>query len=128
MADLSSSSNLMALEGLPEDLRKDIIKNILCHCYQITEQGVIMMEIDSINELRMYNLPKHTKSISNLISGFLTCVDDLLNRKNSADLVPINQESVSEKPPIDMANLCKTLPNCDVVGQETSRPDSSRNF
>jgi hypothetical protein len=40
MADLSSSSNLMALEGLPEHLRKDIIKNILRHCYQITEQGV----------------------------------------------------------------------------------------
>jgi hypothetical protein len=82
------------------------------------------MEIDSINELRMYNLPKHSKSIYNLISGLLTFVDDLLNRKNSADLVPINQESVSEKPPIDMPNLCKTLPNCDVVGQETSRPTS----
>jgi hypothetical protein len=76
-ANLSSSSNLMALEGLPEDLRKDIIKNILRHCYQITEQGVIMMEIDSINELRMCNLPKHSKSISNLISGLLTFVDDL---------------------------------------------------
>jgi hypothetical protein len=55
-------------------------------------------------------------------------VDDLLNRKDSVDLVPINQESVSEKLPIDMPNLCKTLPNCDVVGQETSRPTLAEIF
>jgi hypothetical protein len=41
---------------------------------------------------------------------------------NSSDLVHINQELVSEKPPIDMPNPCKTLRNCDVVGQETNRP------
>jgi hypothetical protein len=36
IANLSSSSNLMALEGLPEDLRKGIHEEILPHCYQVT--------------------------------------------------------------------------------------------
>jgi hypothetical protein len=107
MADLSSSSNLMALEGVHEDLHKDIIKSICRHCYQITEQGVIMMKIDSINELRMYDLPKHSKSTANVISGLLNFVDDLLSRKINIDPIPINQESVSEKPTIDMPNPCK---------------------
>jgi hypothetical protein len=126
MADLSSSSNLMALEGLPKDLCKDIIKSIPRHYYQRTEQGVIMMEIDSIIELRMYDLPKHSKSTSNLISGLLTFVDDLLNIKNSVDLIHINQELVCEKPPIDMPNPCEILANCDVVGQETSGPSVAK--
>jgi hypothetical protein len=42
MANLSSSSILMALEGLPEDLRKGIHEEILPYCYQVIEQGVIM--------------------------------------------------------------------------------------
>jgi hypothetical protein len=45
MDDLSSSINLMALEGLPEDLRKGIHEEILPHCYQVAERGVIMMNI-----------------------------------------------------------------------------------
>jgi hypothetical protein len=60
MADLSSS-NLMALEGLPEDLRKGIHDEILPHCYQVTEQGVIMMNEAVIDELRMYDLPRRTQ-------------------------------------------------------------------
>jgi hypothetical protein len=42
-------------------------------------------------------------------------------RKNSIDLIPIVQKSVIEKLINDIITSCKTLPNCDVVGQETSR-------
>ena len=35
------------------------------------EQGVIMVKISVINELRMYDLPKHSKSTASAISGFL---------------------------------------------------------
>jgi hypothetical protein len=122
MADLSSSNNLMALEGLPEDLHKGIHDEILPHCYQVTEQGVIMMNEAVINELRMYDLPRHRKSFANLIIGLLAFVDDLRNKKNSVDLIPFNGDSVSEEPAIVMSNPCNVLHNCDVVGQETSRP------
>jgi hypothetical protein len=55
----------------------------------------------------MYDLPKHSKSTANVISGLLNFVDDLLSRKINIDPIPINQESVSEKPTIDMPNPCK---------------------
>ena len=54
MADLSNSSGIIALEGLPEDLRKGIDINMHSHCYRVTEQGVIMKKIYVINELRMF--------------------------------------------------------------------------
>jgi hypothetical protein len=122
MADLSSSSNLMALEGLPEDLCKGIYDEILPHYYQVTEQGVIMMNEAVITELRMYDIPRHRKSFANLIICLLAFVDDLRNKKNSVDLIPFNRESVSKEPAIVMSNPCNVLPNCAVVGQETSRP------
>ena len=68
MADLSNSSDIMALDGLPEELLK---KTLRPHCYRVTEQGVIMVKISVINELRMYDLPKHSKSTASAISGFL---------------------------------------------------------
>ena len=61
MADLSDSSDMMALEGLPEELLK---KTLRPHCYRVMEQDVIMVKISVINELRMYDLPKHSKSIA----------------------------------------------------------------
>jgi hypothetical protein len=103
------------------DLRKGIHEEILPHCYQVTEQSVILMNIAVIDELRMYDLPRHRKSFANLINGLLALVDDLLNKKNSVDLIPFNRESVSEEPAIVMSNPCKVLPNCNDVGQETSR-------
>jgi hypothetical protein len=121
MVDLSSFGNFMALEGLPEDLRKGIHEEILPHYYQVTEQGVIKMNEAVIDELRMYDLPRHCKSFADLINNLLAFVDDLLNIKNSVDLIPFNRELVSEEPTIVMSNPCKFLPNCDVVGQETSQ-------
>jgi hypothetical protein len=81
-----------------------------------------MMNEAVIDELRMYDLPRHRKSFADLINNLRAFVDDLLNIKNSVDLIPFNRESVSEEPAIVMSNPCKKLPNCDVVGQETRRP------
>ena len=83
MADLLNSSDMMALEGFPEDLRKDIHINLHSHCYRVTKQGVIMMKISVIDELRMYDLPKHCKSTSSFIIVLLNFVDDLIKKKKS---------------------------------------------
>ena len=119
MADLSNSSDMMALEGLPEDLRKIIDINLHSHCYRVTEQGVIMIKIYVINELWMYDLPKHSKSTASFISGLLNFVDDLIDKKKSVDPIPVIQKSAIE----ELANNpCKDLSICDVAGQDTIRP------
>ena len=70
MADVSNSSDMIALEGLPEDLRKGIDINMHSHCYRVTEQGVIMMKMFAINEYRMFDLSKHNKSTGRIITMF----------------------------------------------------------
>ena len=116
MADLSNSSNMMALEELPEDLRKGININLHSHYYRVIEQGVIMIKIFVINELRMYDLPMHSKSTASFISGLLNFVDDLIDKKKSVDSIPVTQKSAIEK----LANNpCKSLP--DVAGQDAIR-------
>ena len=107
---------MMALEGFPEDLHKVIHINLHSHCYRVTEQGVIMMKISVIDELRMYDLPRHSKSTATFISGLLTFVDELINKKKSVDPIPFIQKSAIEK----LANNpCKNLP--DVACQDTIR-------
>ena len=81
IADLSNSSNMMTLERLPVDLRKGIDTILHSHCYRVAEQGVIMVKVSVINELRMYDLPRHSKSTATFISGLLTFVDELINKK-----------------------------------------------
>ena len=108
---------MMALEGFPEDLRKVININLHSHCYRVTEQGVIMMKIFVIDELRMYDLPRHSKSTTTFISGLLTFVDELINKKKSVDPTPVTQKSAIEKP---ANNPCKSVPN--VAGQDAIRP------
>ena len=116
MANLSNSSDMIALEGLPEDLCKSIDINLHSHCYWVTEQGFIMIKIYVINELRMYDLPMHSKSTASFISGLLNFVDDLIDKKKSVDSIPVTQKSAIEKP---ANNPCKSLPN--VAGQDTIR-------
>ena len=117
MADLSNSSNMMTLERLPKDLRKGIDIHLHTHCYRVKEQDVIMMKMFVIDELRMYDLPKHSKSTASFISGLLNFVDDLIDKKKSVDRISIIQKSASEKP---ANNPCETLPN--VAGQDEIRP------
>jgi hypothetical protein len=54
------------------------------------------------------------------LSGAFSIVENC--KKNSIDSIPVVQKSAIEKPTNDIINPCKILPNCDVVGQETSRP------
>ena len=97
MADLSNSSDMITLEGLPKDLRKIIDINLHSHCYRVAEQGVIMMKISVIDELRMYDLPRHSKSTATFIGALLTFVDELINKKKSVDPIPVIQKSAIEK-------------------------------
>jgi len=48
MADSSSSSGMMALEGLREERLKGVNKTLHPHCYRVTEQGIITMKISGI--------------------------------------------------------------------------------
>ena len=108
MTDLSNSSDMMALEESPEELLK---KTLRPHYYRVMEQGIIMVKISVINELRMYDLPKHSKSTASAISGFLNFVDDQINRNKSVDPIPVIQKPTN--------NPCKDLPTCDVACQDT---------
>jgi hypothetical protein len=54
------------------------------------------------------------------LSGAFSMIGNCKN--NSVDSIPIVQKSAIEKPINDIIIPCKTLPNYDVVGQETSRP------
>jgi hypothetical protein len=54
------------------------------------------------------------------LSGAFSMIENC--KKNSVDSISIVQKSAIEKPINDIIVPCKTLPNCDVVGQETSRP------
>jgi hypothetical protein len=54
------------------------------------------------------------------LSGAFSMIENC--KKNSIDSISIVQKSTIEKPINDIIIPCKTLPNCDVVGQETSRP------
>ena len=102
---------MMALEGFPKDLRNVTHIKLHSHCYRVTEQGVIMMKISVIDELRMYDLPRHSKSTATFISGLLTFVDELINKKKSVDPIPVIQKSAIEKP---ANNPCKNF--LDVAG------------
>ena len=98
MADVSNSSDMIALEELPENLRKGIDINMHTHCYRVTEQGVIMMKMFAINEYRMFDLPKHCKSMAKFITDLLSFVDKLINKKKSVDPIPVIQKLAIEKP------------------------------
>ena len=95
---------MMELEGFSKDLHKVIHINLHSLCYRVTEQGVIMMKISVIDELRMYDLPRHSKSTATVISGLLTFVDELINKKKSVDPKPVIQKSAIEKPANNLCN------------------------
>ena len=75
-----------------------------------------MMKISVINELRMYDLPRHSKSTATFISGLLTFVDNQINKNKSVDPISAIQKSAIEK---SATNPCKILR--DVAGQDTIR-------
>ena len=56
-----------------------------------------MIQIFAMDELRMYDLPKYSKSTASFISGLLNFVDDLIDKKKCVGQVPVIQKSVIEK-------------------------------
>ena len=82
-----------------------------------------MMKISAINGYRMFDLPKHCKSMASFISGLLNFVDDLIDKKKSVDPISVIQKSAIE----ELANNpCKDLSICDVAGQDTIRPSQAK--
>ena len=79
-----------------------------------------MMKISVIDELRMYNLPRHSKSTATFITGLLTFVDELINKEKSVDLIPVIQKSAIEKP---ANNPCKNLPDSAVAKRSQTQPN-----
>jgi hypothetical protein len=80
-----------------------------------------MMKILVIDELRMYDLPKYSKSTTSFISGLLNFVDDLIDKKKSVDPIPNIQKLAIENPANN--NSCETLPN--VAGQDKIQPSQA---
>ena len=78
-----------------------------------------MMKMFVIDELRMFDLPKHCKSTAKFITDLLSFVDELINKKKSVDPIPVLEKSVVEK---QTHNPCKDLPTCDVANHDTIRP------
>jgi hypothetical protein len=108
MADLSNSSSIssmMALEGLHEEPRKGVHETLFPHCYRVAEQGIIMMKISAIDELRMY-IYQSSKSIANFISGLLNFVDD---RINFVDPIPLFKNRLLKSRLIILAKICQLM-------------------
>ena len=80
-----------------------------------------MMKIFVIDVLRMYDLPKYSKSTTSFISGLLNFVDDLIDKKKSMDPIPDIQKLAIENPANN--NSCETLPN--VASQDEIRPSQA---
>jgi hypothetical protein len=62
-------------------------------------------------------------NLSDELSEFLNYyIKSLSDKEDNSESILVNLEPVVEKPTNDIVNLCKALPSCDVVCQETSRP------
>jgi hypothetical protein len=92
--------------------------------FRKTEQGVIWIEewkppsiIDMLKEIQYSgNL---SDELSELVNYYLK---SLIDKEDSSGSISVNLESAIENLTNDIINPCNTLPNCDVVGQGTSRP------
>jgi hypothetical protein len=94
------------------------------YCFRKTEQGVI--RIKEWQPPSTINTLKEMQSSGNLfdeLSEFVNYyIKSLIDKEDCSESILVNLGSVVKKPTNDIINPCKTLPNCDVVGQETSWP------
>jgi hypothetical protein len=61
-------------------------------------------------------------NLSDDLSEFVNhCLKSLIDKEDSSESILVNLELVVEKLSNDIINHCEALPNCDVVGQESSR-------
>jgi hypothetical protein len=121
IADLSKPSIDLSEEYLRE---RDLVEErLFLSCFCKTKQGVFEIKewqppstIDTLKE--MQSLGNLSNDLSDFVSYYLK---SLIDKEDSSDSIRVYLESVT-KPIDDIINPCKKLPNCDVVGQETSRP------
>jgi hypothetical protein len=98
-------------------------KKLFMSCFRKTGQGVIRIKewqspstIDTLKEMQS------SGDLSDELSEFVNYyLKSLIDKEDSSGWILVNLESVVKKPTNDTINPCKTLPNCDVVGQETSQ-------
>jgi hypothetical protein len=112
------------MRGIHERERRLADKRVFMYCFRKTEQGVIRIKewqppstIDTLKEMQS------SSNLSDELSEFVNYyIKSFIDKEDSSESILINLGSIVEKPTNDIINPCKTLPNCDVVGQETSRP------
>jgi hypothetical protein len=122
MADLSDLSVKLCEDYTREHCLAN--KRLLLSCFRKTEQGVIWIKewqppstIDTLKE--MQSLENLSDELSEFVNYYIKSLSD---KEDSLESILVNTESVVEKLTNDIISPCKTLPNCDVVGQETSQP------
>jgi hypothetical protein len=120
MANLSDLSVKLCEEYLREH---DLVeKRLFLSSFCKTKQGVVEIKewqppstIDALKEMQS------SGNLSDALSVFVNFrLKVFIDKEDSSDSIPVNLESVI-KPTNDIINPCKVLPNCDVVGQETTR-------
>jgi hypothetical protein len=122
MDDLSNLSVKLCEEYIRERRLAD--KRLFLYCFCKMEQGVIQIKeweppstIDTLKEMQS------SGNLSDELFEFVNYyLKSLIDKVDSSESSLVNLGSVVEKPTDDIINPCKTLPNCVVVGQETSRP------
>ena len=116
MADPSNPSNISSHEELLQEYRRECNQadeRLLLSCYHKTEQGVI--KIKEWKPPSMIDLLKEVQSSNTLSDALSDFVQYLIDQDASSILVPVIQESVTEKP---TNNPCKDLPTCDIACQD----------
>jgi hypothetical protein len=121
MVNLSDLSFKLCEEYTREHCLAD--KRLFLSCFRKTEQGVIRIKewqppstIDTLKEMQS------SGNLSDELSKFVNyCIKSLSDKEDNSDSIHVNLESVI-RPTDDIISPCKKLPNCVVVGQETSRP------
>jgi hypothetical protein len=98
-------------------------KRLFLSCFRKTEQGVIWIKEwqppSTINTLKdMQSSGNLFDELSEFVNYYLK---SLIDKEDSSESILVNIESVVEKLTNDLTDPCKALPNCDVVGQKTSR-------
>ena len=127
MADLSNPSHMMANEEFRMEYSKEFdlaVENLLLSCFRQTDQGIIKIkELQQPSTIDILKEMQSSGNLSDALSGFVNFrLKSLIDKEDRSDSILVNPESVIKKPTKDIIDPCNNLSNCDVVGQETSRP------
>jgi hypothetical protein len=121
MADLSDLSVKLCEEYTTECRLAD--KRLFLYCFRKTKQGVNRIEWQPPSTNDTLKEMQSSGNLSDELSEFVNYyIKSLIDEEDSSESIIVNLGSVVEKPINYIIIPSKTLPNCDVVGQETSRP------